>query len=49
MHLFTTLDQVRWHTEAWINIYNIERPNESLDRLSPVEYRQRAYSTLKLC
>ncbi|WP_432784542.1 IS3 family transposase [Oligella sp. MSHR50489EDL] len=48
MHLFTTLDQVRWHTEAWINIYNTERPHESLDRLSPVEYRQRAYSTLKL-
>ena len=40
MHLFNTLEQVRWYTE---------RPHESLERLSPVNYRLRAHSTFGLC
>lgn len=49
MHLFSTLEQVRWYTEEWITIYNTERPHESLERLSPVNYRLRAHSTFGLC
>lgn len=48
MYLFSTLEQVRWHTEEWIHIYNTERPHESLQRLSPVDYRLRTNSTFEL-
>ena len=48
MYLFSTLEQVRWYTEEWINIYNTERPHESLQRLSPVDYRLRTNSTFEL-
>ena len=49
MHLFSTLAQLRWHTEQWISICNTERPHESLNRLSPVDYRLKAHSTFGLC
>ncbi|AVL71138.1 hypothetical protein CEQ07_06725 [Oligella urethralis] len=49
IHLFSTLPQLRWHTEQWISIYNTERPHESLNRLSPFDYRLKAHSTFGLC
>ncbi|WP_115020295.1 integrase core domain-containing protein [Oligella urethralis] len=49
IHLFSTLVQVRCHTEQWISIYNTERPHESLNRLNPVDYSLKAHSTFGHC
>ena len=38
-YLFRTLNETRDITESWLNEYNRERPHESLNNLTPEEYR----------
>lgn len=38
-YLFRTLNEAREITERWLIEYNNERPHESLNNLTPVEYR----------
>ncbi|VDZ85007.1 Uncharacterised protein [Kluyvera intermedia] len=38
-YLFRTLNEAREITERWLNEYNRERPHESLNNLTPEEYR----------
>lgn len=38
-YLFRTLNEVREITDCWLNEYNSERPHESLNNLTPKEYR----------
>lgn len=38
-YLFRTLNEVREITECWLREYNRERPHESLNNLTPEEYR----------
>lgn len=38
-YLFRTLNEVREITEQWLTEYNCERPHESLDNMTPEEYR----------
>ncbi len=38
-YLFRTLNEAREITERWLNEYNSERPHESLNNLTPEEYR----------
>ena len=42
-YLFRTLNEVREITEKWLSKYNCERPHESLNNMTPEEYRQRHY------
>ncbi|WP_042840400.1 integrase core domain-containing protein, partial [Yersinia aldovae] len=37
--LFRTLNEAREIAEHWLNKYNSERPHESLNNLTPEEYR----------
>lgn len=39
IHLFENLDQVRYYTDEFINDYNLFRPHESLNDLSPINYK----------
>ena len=38
-YLFRTLNEVREITEKWLSEYNSERPHESLNNMTPEEYR----------
>ena len=38
LYVFSRLSEVRQITDAWIDQYNQERPHESLNNLTPVEY-----------
>ncbi|AIJ09098.1 MULTISPECIES: integrase core domain-containing protein [Edwardsiella] len=40
---FIQLDKVIKITERWLSEYNDERPHESLNNMTPEEYRQRHY------
>ena len=44
-YLFRTLNEVREITERWLMEYNNERPHESLNNLTPEEYRLMAEKT----
>jgi putative transposase len=39
VHLFEDLMQVRMYTEDFIDDYNVHRPHESLEDLSPINYK----------
>jgi putative transposase len=39
MHGFRTLTEVREHAERWLADYNNEIPRDSLDGLTPAEFR----------
>ena len=38
MYVFSRLSEVRDLTDKWLKEYNEERPHESLDNMTPVEY-----------
>ena len=38
MYVFKTLNEVRELTDSWIREYNEERPHDSLEDLTPIEY-----------
>ncbi|WP_168405145.1 integrase core domain-containing protein, partial [Erwinia amylovora] len=40
---FRTLNEVREITEKWLSEYNCERTHESLNNMTPEEYRQHHY------
>lgn len=44
-YLFRTLNEVREITERWVSEYNCERPHESLNNMTPEEYRQHNHLT----
>ena len=39
MLTFRTIDEVRQMTDQWKEYYNYERPHESLNNMTPMEYR----------
>ena len=39
-YLFNDLNEVSQLTEEWIKVYNTERPHDSLNDMTPAEYRQ---------
>ncbi len=41
-YLFRTLNEAREITERWLTEYTSERPHESLNNLTPEEYRLKA-------
>ena len=42
-YLFRTLNEVREIMDKWLSEYNSERPHESLNNMTPEEYRQHHY------
>jgi putative transposase len=40
-YLFTSLQQVRELSQDWLRIYNFERPHESLQDLTPMEFKEK--------
>jgi putative transposase len=38
MYVFRTLDEVRDLTQNWVREYSEERPHDSLEDLTPLEY-----------
>lgn len=42
-YLFRTLNEVRKITEKWLSEYNCEHSHESLNNMTPKEYRQHQY------
>jgi putative transposase len=44
-YLFFELDQVRDLTEEWIDEYNNRRPHESLNNLTPNEWKMKQFKT----
>jgi putative transposase len=44
-YLFFELDQVRQLTEEWMDEYNNRRPNESLNNLTPNEWKMKQFKT----
>ena len=41
-YIFNNLNEVKHITQEWIEIYNNERPHDSLNNMTPVEYRNAA-------
>jgi putative transposase len=41
MYIFETLEDVRTETEKWLDVYNRQRPHDSLGNLTPIEYLQK--------
>lgn len=39
LYLFTSLKQVQHITEHWTTIYNTERPHDSLNDMTPIDYK----------
>jgi putative transposase len=44
-YLFFELDQDRQLTEEWMDEYNNRRPHESLNNLTPDEWKMRQFKT----
>ena len=53
LYLFKNLNEVRQQTAQWMEIYNTERPHDSLEDLTPQMYKNKylinQYSTSVLC
>lgn len=53
LYLFKNLNEVRQQTAQWMEIYNTERPHDSLEDLTPQMYKNKylinQYSTSALC
>jgi len=43
MCAFRNLDEVREISRNWIREYNEERPHQSLEKLTPMEYQMKYY------
>ncbi|MBL5882412.1 transposase [Lelliottia aquatilis] len=43
MHAVRTLNEVREIPKWWLSEYNVERPHESLKKLTPEEHRLQHY------
>ncbi|MDU0352809.1 integrase core domain-containing protein [Paraglaciecola aquimarina] len=43
LYLFNNLHEVKETTSKWINIYAKERPHDSLNDMTPNEYKNAAY------
>lgn len=41
-YIFNNLNEVKNLTQDWIEIYNNERPHDSLNDMSPIEYKNAA-------
>lgn len=41
-YIFNNLNEVKQFTEEWIEIYNNERPHDSLNDMTPIEFRNAA-------
>ena len=39
LYLFTNLQKVREMTDNWIKLYNTERPHDSLNDMTPIQYK----------
>ncbi|MBZ1392958.1 transposase [Psychrobacter pacificensis] len=39
-YLFNNLNEISKLTEDWIKVYNTERSHDSLNDMTPAEYRQ---------
>jgi putative transposase len=39
-YLFNNLNEVRQLTDKWIEVYNHERPHDSLNDMTPAEFKQ---------
>lgn len=39
LYIFTSLQEVVDITETWIKLYNEERPHDSLNDMTPVQYK----------
>ena len=48
-YLFNNLEEVRYLTKEWVTAYNTERPHDSLNDMSPMEYKKWGNSTNELC
>lgn len=44
-YLFFELDQIRELTEEWMDEYNNRRPHESLNNLTPIEWKMKQFKT----
>lgn len=42
LYIFNNLNEVKQITEDWIELYNTERPHDSLNDMTPLEYRNAA-------
>lgn len=42
LYIFSSLREVKALTAEWVNLYNHERPHDSLSDMTPVEYREAA-------
>ena len=42
LYLFRNLHEVKQKTDEWVEIYNDQRPHDSLNDMTPIEYRNAA-------
>ena len=42
LYLFTNLREVAEQTEQWVELYNTERPHDSLNDMTPIQYKMSA-------
>ncbi|MEM8594716.1 MAG: integrase core domain-containing protein, partial [Pseudomonadota bacterium] len=42
LYIFNNLQEAKQYTESWIEIYNTKRPHDSLNDMTPIEYKYAA-------